>query len=173
MTVPTLSTIDDWNDTWALIRGLWPKWEPTSQQSELWEDSLRPLSQERVRRAVKSAASSARWKDPAISTVAEKYHGAVKRNVSQHKFTEPPYTMAEVNAEAADMRRELLELDADTLAHGVEAARPNLEMLGRAVGGVDIADPATWPNGLVGFVWAAGRGRQVLAERANQQEATT
>ena len=43
----------------------------------------------------------------------------------------------------------------------VEAARPNLEMLGRAVGGVDIADPATWPNGLVGFVWAASQQQRI------------
>ncbi len=149
----TLAALSDWHDTWALVRGLWPKWEPTKEQADLWEDTLRPLSQERVRRAAKSAATG-RWREPVIDDVVNKYRG-INVKTSQHAYTKPPHTMAEANAEVADMRRDLLKLDAEQLARGVTEAQPNLEMLGELCSGVDLADPATWPNGLVGFVWAA------------------
>jgi len=155
MTVPTLATIDAWNDTWALIRGLWPKWEPTDEQHDLWEDSLRPLSQERARRAVKATAT-ARWREPTIDDIIEKYRGANAKS-AQHQYTGPPYTMAEANAEVADMRRELMDLDGDSLAAAVKGARANLEMLGKRYNNFDATDASTMPHGLVGFVWAANQ----------------
>ena len=150
--MPHYSTIDDWNDTWTLITGLWPKWQPTEQQRQLWEDELRPMQQASLRKAIKQCATNSKWREPALVNIASARQAKVATNT--HAYKEPPYTMAQANQEVADMRAELLALDAETLALAVanaQAVVPSSMVATTAYAD----DVKSWPNGRVGFVWAA------------------
>ena len=142
--------LTDWETTWSLTTGLWPKWQPTEQQRHLWEDELRPMQQIPLRKAIKQCAVKSKWRDPSMVSIAAIRQAKPKTN--QHTYTEPPYTMAEANQEVAEMRADLLALDAEALAHAVEAA--NAVVPGSLLG-TDNIDVKSWPNGRVGFVWAA------------------
>ena len=97
------ATKDEWDTTWTLITGLWPKWEPTEQQRQLWEDELRPRHQPELRKAVKRCAVESRWREPSISSIA-----AVRASMphtNTHSYAGPPYTMDQARQEIADMRQ--------------------------------------------------------------------
>jgi len=40
-----------WDDTWAVIQELWPRWGPTPAQKDLWSRTFGHLDQYRLRRA--------------------------------------------------------------------------------------------------------------------------
>ena len=142
----------DWETTWTLITGLWPKWQPNEQQRQLWEDELRPMQQIPLRKAIKQCAVKSKWREPALINIASARQAKPMTNT--HSYRGPPHTQAEADQEVGEMRADLLALDAETLAHAVKAA--NAVVPGSLLG-TDNRDVKSWMNGRVGFVWAAAQ----------------
>ena len=140
----------DWETTWTLITGLWPKWQPNEQQRQLWEDELRPMQQIPLRKAIKQCAVKSKWREPALVNIASARQAKPMTNT--HSYRGPPHTQAEADQEVGEMRADLLALDDETLAHAVEDA--NAVVPGSLLG-TDNRDVKSWPNGRVGFVHAA------------------
>ena len=147
---PHYAQLADWQTTWTLITGLWPKWQPSTQQKELWEDELRPMQQIPLRKAIKQCAVKSKWREPALVNIASARQAKPMTNT--HSYSSSPHTQAEADQEVGEMRADLLALDAETLAHAVEAA--NAVVPGSLLG-TDNRDVKSWPNGRVGFVHAA------------------
>ena len=146
--------LTDWETTWTLISGLWPKWQPSTQQKELWEDELRPMQQIPLRKAIKQCAVKSKWREPALVNIASARQAKPMTNT--HSYRGPPHTKEQELQIVAEMRSDLLALDAETLTRAMkaESAIVPVAFVGRRNDGSDVK---AWTNGRVGFVWAAAQ----------------
>ena len=172
-----VSTNLDWSATKALLGGLWPRWEPTEPERDLWAEKFRGLHQSALRSAMKEhkvepTRPGVSKLVPDIGTILRLYH-AERASVRGPRHRAPQLTdeeIADVALDVADMRAELEALPYWKLDTALTAAFPRYvifktgcirakpdELERRCADAkAGIPDEITkWPDDLVGFVWAA------------------
>lgn len=58
-----------WDETFKLLKGLFPDADITQDQYDIWQDDLAPMSQEDVRIAIKQHWREKNWKTPKLANV--------------------------------------------------------------------------------------------------------
>mgnify|MGYP003651536243 CR=1 FL=1 len=58
-----------WDETFKLLKGLFPDADITQDQYDIWQDDLAPMSQEDVRIAIKQHWREKNWKTPKLASV--------------------------------------------------------------------------------------------------------
>lgn len=164
----SVAAYEDWIETSKKINGLWPEWEATDAERELFEGKLRNLDQSRLRKAIDEAYLESRFRRPTLGKFLAHYRGMRSDVVRTPDVT--PQDQTASGREVAEMRGDLLELSADQISQHLDAGLQRLAVWkadgisapGAAARTALAAeapqfglDPAIWPELLVGFVWCA------------------
>ena len=64
---------DSYFHTWNLARGLWDRWEPTNEQSRVWEMEFKHKNQAWVQDCLREHYTKSKWLRPDISAVRTLY----------------------------------------------------------------------------------------------------
>lgn len=169
-------SLDEWDRLWKHVLALWPRWKPNDAQAKLWKDRLSMFTVHRVRRAIEDAATNNPNVTPRLAHVIAAIRS--KRGETHHSIRQVKITEAEaqrIKKEVAEMRREIVLMPIPQRETAFKQAMRQISwwqgrhaFTGRGDLGFEAAlsenvgcDPTSWPDIVVGMVYAAAEAQEI------------
>lgn len=167
----------EWIETFGLAKQLWPSWDPTDAQGQVWQSKLAHRNPQAVRAAIADAMAEHPVAAPRLAWVVDKLKAASpKSRRDQYSFALGEHESRD--QEQDRMRAELARLQPGSLRGAFDAAVPAMLLVttGRKMPapGRELpdalwrrhgSDVSEWPPMLVGLVWAAAQQPCAVCER--------
>jgi len=155
-------------DPWAVLRGLFPKWDPTMEEAGLFRRAFESRKPDLLKVAIEDYRTYYKYREPNLGEILKRYADLVREfsknaRVSTDEIGDQD-DAAEAEALAASRRRiehdlELLSPDKLALALAEIGKMPSLgSFVGRLTGGID-----KWTHVQRGLVWAKAEQMGLIA----------
>lgn len=97
---------------------LWPAFEPTVEQAEIWYDDLRRFDYHTARQALGAAYSTTKWKIPTIPDIREAIKKLLRGRMGETDVDFPPEFVAQVKDEEAEEAMHLSDWTREDFENG-------------------------------------------------------
>lgn len=150
---------------WTLLRGLFPKWEPTIEEATLFRKSFRSRKADMLKLAIEDYRTFYKYREPNLGEILKRYSDLVRAHQnSQKPDSEEPDTAAE-EAELESSRRRIrhdIELMTGADISLVVSELAKMPSMSGFVGRI-ADDTETWNHTQRGIVWAKAEQMGLLA----------
>jgi hypothetical protein len=155
------------DDPWSLLRGLFPKWDPTIEESGLFRRAFKSRRDDLMVSAIEEYRTFYKYREPNLGSILTKYAELVR------SATKSPGEKAEDPLEKDEADREEFERSTRRIQHDIELLSDDdlklvIGELGRMASlsifvGRLKSDPREWSPIARGMVWAKAEQMGLLA----------
>lgn len=155
-------------DPWAVLRGLFPKWDPTLEEAGLFRRAFGSRRADLLQSAIEDYRTYYKYREPNLGEILKRYADLVREVSKNSRGSTDEISdqddAADAEAMAASRRRighdlELLSKDSLDLALAEIGKMPSLgSFVGRLAGDID-----KWTHVQRGLVWAKAEQMGLIA----------
>ena len=154
------------DDCWPLLRGLFPKWEPTMEESALFRKAFSSRSSELLRIAIEDYRTFYKYREPNLGEIVKRYSDLVRERGKASSVKDDPddFDREELAAFEASNRRisHDIELLSDDVVVQILAEIRKMPALTMFVSRLS-DDRERWTPFQRGLVWAKASEMNLLA----------
>lgn len=154
---------------WGLLKGLFPKWEPTHEEASLFRKILQTRNDNVMETAIENFRISYRYREPNLGGILKEYSSIMNEMRAQSSTSvvnddgdDEEEHRAAVEASDAKILHEL-EMLTDEQIQRLSATIDQNVFAKAMLGGRLTAPPSTWSRLSRGLVWAIATDKGLIA----------
>jgi len=157
----------DETSNWELLKGLFPKWEPTREEASLFRKILQTRNDNVMETAIENFRISFRYREPNLGGILKEYSSIMNERNLQ------PSTSALADEEDEEQERAAVEASDAKILHELEmltdgqiqklAAEIDQNVFAKAMMGGLPGAPSTWSRLSRGLAWAIAMDQGLIA----------